>query len=98
MKKKNSQDLIYKSGLWYNTFMSDKKFCCADKFNMYEMCNNCYNAFFTDPEFQVQFYENYENEPRVTSSMSFEVCECGSEASGGTTHSDWCPKFTRNRK
>lgn len=72
--------------------MSDsKKFCCADKANMYEMCSYCYNAFFTDPEFEAAMYEDYWSEPRVSSSSSL-VCECGSEAAGGTTHSDWCPK------
>lgn len=69
-----------------------KKYCCADKANMYEMCLNCYNAYFSDPDFidaMRQSWEDWENEPRVSSSTN---CECGSEAAGGTTHSHWCPK------
>lgn len=69
--------------------MSGKKFCCVTKTNFYEMCIDCYNAYFSDPDFEMAMYEAWENEPKVSSST---VCECGSEAAGGTTHSHWCPK------
>lgn len=60
---------------------------------MYEMCRTCYDAFFSDPEFQIEMYEDYGFEPMISSSSSTAACECGSEAAGGTTHSHWCPKF-----
>lgn len=68
------------------------KYCCLDKTNFYEMCMNCYNAYFTDPDFEAamfEYFENWHNEPKVSSAT---ICECGSEAAGGTTHSHWCPK------
>jgi hypothetical protein len=72
---------------------SKNKFCCVDKVNLYELCTNCYNAFFNDPSFtdaMREVWETWETEPRVSSSSS--ICECGSESAGGTTHSHWCPK------
>ena len=72
--------------------MTDSKdnFCCLNAKNLYEMCVTCYNAFFNDPSFTEAMRECWDAEPQVSSSAS--VCECGSEASGGTTHSHWCPK------
>ena len=71
------------------TDTKNPKYCCLDKWNFYEMCSHCYNAYFTDPGFEQALYENWHQEPRVSSSN---VCECGSEKAGGTTHSHWCPK------
>lgn len=70
--------------------MSNKnKYCCTDKWNLYEMCQSCYDAYFHDPGFEEAMKENWDREPQVSSSVK---CECGSEAAGGTTHSHWCPK------
>lgn len=70
--------------------MSDKKFCCSDKMNMYEMCAYCYNAFFTDPDFQIEMYDDYGFEPMNTTELK---CECGGSKVADNTHSAWCPKF-----
>lgn len=73
--------------------MSKKEFCCAGKVSMYEMCGRCYKAYFEDPDFEAAMHEAYweERDARYTPPK---VCECGSEASGGTTHSHWCPKWS----
>ena len=79
-----------------NTLIRDideKKFCCTDKMNMYEMCVTCYNAFFSDPDFQIEMYEHIESEPRVSSPAT--VCECGGESTGDNLHSHWCPKWQK---
>ena len=68
-----------------------KKFCCTDKMNMYEMCTYCYNAFFTDPDFEFEMFEDYKTEPQVSSSIL--KCECGGGAIANNTHSAWCPMF-----
>lgn len=77
--------------------MSDKKFCCANKMNLYEFCANCYDAYFTDPNFVLpgDAYDEYLDgiAPTQINYSDFAKCECGSEASGGTTHSHWCPKW-----
>lgn len=70
---------------------SKNKYCCLDKWNFYEMCSYCYNAYFSDPSFEEALRENWHEEPKVSSSSS-SMCECGSEKAGGTTHSHWCPK------
>lgn len=69
---------------------SKDKFCCSDKMNMYELCAKCYQAFFSDPDFLPDWLAKDEYLDGV--SPKFAICECGSEASGGTTHSHWCPK------
>jgi len=76
--------------------MSDRKeFCCLDKLAMYEMCEKCYDAFFSDPDFQIQMFEDYGLEPMVSSSSSMEVCECGGGAVASNTHSAWCPRYRK---
>lgn len=75
--------------------MSDddkKAFCCADKFNMYEMCVRCYNAYFSDPDFEAAMHEAYwaEQDNHVIGELK---CECGGESVANNTHSSWCPKF-----
>lgn len=74
--------------------MSTKKFCCTNKMNLYEFCASCYDAYFSDPNFKVAWdeYDEYLLAPQINYSSLEAVCECGSEASGGTTHSHWCPK------
>lgn len=75
--------------------MDDKKiFCCADKFNMYEMCRDCYNAYFSDPDFEAAMHEAYWNEKDNTMHGGIK-CECGGSIVGNNTHSDWCPKFIK---
>ena len=69
-----------------------KEFCCLGKMNMYEMCMDCYNAYFSDPDFEAAMHEAYWNEKDIYANTE-NKCECGSEASGGTTHSHWCPKW-----
>ena len=69
---------------------SKNKYCCAGKTNLYEMCAYCYNSFFADPDAFVpqDEYDSYHDAGIFTPP----VCECGSDAAGGTTHSHWCPK------
>lgn len=69
----------------------NKQFCCLDKLNFYEMCSYCYNAYFTDPDFEVQMYEDYKSEPKVSSANA--KCECGGSSVSDVTHSVWCPLF-----
>jgi len=69
-------------------------YCCLNTLDMSKMCKRCYEAFFSDPEYQIQMVDGYGLEPMVSSS-SMAACECGSEASGGTTHSHWCPKYRK---
>ncbi len=73
--------------------MSDKKiFCCADKMNMYEMCINCYNAYFSDPDFEAAMHAAYWAEQ--DNHTNYELrCECGGSKIADNTHSAWCPKF-----
>lgn len=74
--------------------MSDNKtFCCLDKLELHSMCTRCYEAFFSDPDFQIQMFDDYGLEPMVSSSSSMEVCECGGGAVAANTHSAWCPKW-----
>jgi len=76
--------------------MSDDKkiFCCVDKVNMYEMCGRCYNAYFSDPEFEAAMHDAYWAE--ADNKMHTEVkCECGGESTGDNLHSHWCPKWQR---
>lgn len=71
--------------------MSNKKFCCLDKTNFYEMCVACYNAYFTDPNFEAQMHDDYWSETQTAPSNG--PCECGGSAVADNTHSAWCPKF-----
>ncbi|NDG29301.1 hypothetical protein EB118_04260 [bacterium] len=59
---------------------------------MYEMCESCYNAYFSDPDFEAAMHEAYWNEQdnRVSNQLK---CECGGGAVANNTHSAWCPKF-----
>lgn len=69
-----------------------KKFCCLDKMNFYEMCSHCYNAYFTDPDFESALHEGYwvEQDNKMTKRKG---CECGGNAVADNTHSPWCPKY-----
>lgn len=60
--------------------------------NFYEMCSHCYNAYFTDPEFEAALHEAYwtEEDNKVTVKVE---CECGGSSVSDNTHSSWCPKF-----
>lgn len=60
---------------------------------MYEMCSYCYNAFFTDPDFEQELYDTYWEEQNVSSSTSVKICECGGNVVANNTHSSWCPLF-----
>jgi hypothetical protein len=68
--------------------------CCINKVNLYEMCLDCYNLYFADPNaFMLQdLYDVYLEEKANSSPYKQLTCECGSESYGGTTHSHWCPK------
>jgi len=70
-------------------------YCCLNTLDMSKMCKRCYEAFFSDPEYQIQMFEGYGLEPMVSASSSMEVCECGGGAVAANTHSDWCPKFRK---
>lgn len=71
--------------------MSDKKpYCCVNKMNMHELCAYCYNAFFSDEDFQIQMFDDYGLEPLSKQELR---CECGGSAVANNTHSAWCPKF-----
>lgn len=76
--------------------MSDDRYCCVNKIEMNQLCTKCYNAFFSDPEFQIQMFDDYGLEPINPSSMSSAVCECGGGAIADNTHSPWCPKFRKD--
>lgn len=73
--------------------MDDKKvFCCADKVNMYEMCVKCYNAYFSDPDFEAAMHEAYWAD--IDNQSRYELrCECGGSKVADNTHSAWCPRF-----
>ncbi|NBU33846.1 hypothetical protein EBZ38_03375 [bacterium] len=73
--------------------MSDRKFCCAGKYNMYEMCSYCYNAYFSDPDFEAAMHEAYWAEHDNKYKREELKCECGGESVSDNTHSSWCPKF-----
>jgi hypothetical protein len=74
--------------------MSTKKeFCCINKLELHTLCALCYEAFFSDPDFQIQMFDDYGLEPMVSSSSSMEVCECGGGSVAANTHSAWCPKW-----
>jgi hypothetical protein len=74
--------------------MSDDKkvFCCADKYNLYEMCSHCYNSYFSDPEFEAAMHDAYWDDYGTKPSPELK-CECGGGAIANNTHSSWCPKF-----
>lgn len=59
--------------------------------NFYEMCSYCYNAYFSDPDFEMQMHEDYQREPQVSSPAK--ACECGGSKISDATHSAWCPLF-----
>lgn len=59
---------------------------------MYEMCMDCYNAYFSDPDFEAAMHEAYWNERDNTAQIS-NKCECGGGSISDNTHSDWCPLF-----
>lgn len=68
--------------------------CCLNKYNLYEMCMDCYNLYFSDPNAFIlkDSYDIYLEE-QANNTPGYKLdCECGSEAAGGTTHSHWCPK------
>jgi hypothetical protein len=70
------------------------KFCCSDKYNLYEMCLSCYNAYFTDPEFEAAMHDSYWNEQDIKY-IGGAKCECGGESTGENLHSHWCPKGSK---
>lgn len=69
-----------------------KKFCCLDKMNFYEMCSYCYNAYFSDPNFEAAMHDAYWDE-EDNKMHSTKVCECGGGKIANNTHSAWCPMF-----
>lgn len=76
--------------------MSDRKdYCCLEKWSMDEMCKRCYEAYFSDPAFQMAMFDDYGLEPMLSSSSSMEICECGGGAIAANTHSAWCPRYRK---
>lgn len=69
-----------------------KQFCCLDKTNFYEMCSHCYNAYFSDPEFEAALHDAYWTE-QDNKAQVVKACECGGSSVADNTHSAWCPKF-----